>query len=57
MKPTGIIRRVDNLGRIVLPITVRNTLKIEEGEPMELFYDEGEQMVILKKYRPGRKEN
>lgn len=49
MKATGIIRRIDELGRIVLPKELRSTYKIKEGTPLEIFIgDEGE--LILKKY-------
>ena len=51
MKCTGIIRRVDDLGRIVIPKDIRNTLEIKEGEPLEIFVDTKEQMVCFKKYR------
>lgn len=51
MKATGIIRKVDELGRIVIPKEIRTTLEVEEGTPLEI-YVEGEQ-VILKKYEPG----
>lgn len=51
MKATGIVRRIDDLGRIVIPKEIRKTLKIREGDPLEIFTDsEGE--VILKKYSP-----
>ncbi|MBN1043757.1 AbrB/MazE/SpoVT family DNA-binding domain-containing protein [Clostridium botulinum] len=50
MKATGIVRRVDDLGRIVIPKELRRVLNIEEGNPLEI-YTEGEQ-VILKKYEP-----
>ena len=50
MKSTGIIRNVDEVGRIVIPIGLRRTLNIEEGDPLEIFVD-GEQL-ILKKYEP-----
>lgn len=50
MKPTGIIRRVDDLGRIVLPKEIRRNVGISEGTPMEIFITaEG---VLLKKYYP-----
>ena len=49
MKATGIIRRVDDLGRIVIPKEVRRSLRISEGEPMEVFIDEGG--VVFKKYK------
>ena len=51
MKATGVVRRIDDLGRIVIPKEIRKTLRIKEGEPLEIFTDkEGE--VILKKYSP-----
>lgn len=51
MKSTGIVRKVDELGRIVIPKELRRTLNIEEGDPLEIFGD-GEE-VILRKYEPG----
>jgi len=49
MKATGIVRRIDDLGRIVVPKEIRRTLRIREGDPLEIFTDrEGE--IILKKY-------
>lgn len=51
MKCTGITRRVDDLGRIVIPKEIRNTLEIRESEPLEIFVDTEEQMVCFKKYR------
>ncbi|MFW6006954.1 MAG: stage V sporulation protein T [Halanaerobiales bacterium] len=51
MKATGIVRRIDDLGRVVIPKEIRRTMRIREGEPLEIFVDrEGE--VILKKYSP-----
>ncbi len=51
MKATGIVRRIDDLGRVVVPKEIRRTLRIREGEPLEIFTDqEGE--IILKKYSP-----
>jgi AbrB family looped-hinge helix DNA binding protein len=50
MKSTGIIRRIDDLGRIVIPKEVRRTLSIREGDPLEIFLDNGG--VVLKKYVP-----
>lgn len=50
MKSTGLVRRVDNLGRIVLPIELRRTLGIDIKDPLEIYVD-GNQ-VILKKYEP-----
>ena len=48
MKSTGIIRKVDELGRVVIPIELRNTLKIAEKDPIEIFVDGSS--IILKKY-------
>lgn len=51
MKATGIVRRIDDLGRVVVPKDIRRTLRIREGDPLEIFTDrEGE--IILKKYSP-----
>lgn len=51
MKATGIVRRIDDLGRIVIPKEIRRTLHIRESDPLEIFTDrEGE--IILKKYSP-----
>ena len=51
MYTTGIVRRIDDLGRVVIPKEIRRTLRIKEGDPLEIFTDkEGE--VILKKYSP-----
>ncbi len=51
MKSTGIVRRIDDLGRVVIPKEVRRTLRIREGDPLEIFTSkEGE--VILRKYCP-----
>ena len=51
MKATGIVRRIDDLGRVVIPKEIRRTLRLKEGTPLEIFTDrEGE--IILKKYSP-----
>jgi len=51
LKATGIVRRIDDLGRVVIPKEIRRTMRIREGDPLEIFTDrEGE--VILKKYSP-----
>jgi len=51
LKATGVVRRIDDLGRIVIPKEIRRTLHIKEGDPLEIFTDkEGE--IILKKYSP-----
>ena len=51
MRATGIVRRIDELGRVVIPKEIRRTLRIREGDPLEIYTDrDGE--VILKKYSP-----
>ncbi|MBQ2697867.1 MAG: AbrB/MazE/SpoVT family DNA-binding domain-containing protein, partial [Clostridia bacterium] len=51
MKATGIVRRIDDLGRVVIPKEIRRTMRIREGEPLEIYTDrDGE--VIFKKYSP-----
>jgi len=51
LKATGIVRRIDDLGRVVIPKEIRRTLRIREGDPLEIFTDkDGE--IILKKYSP-----
>ena len=51
MKATGVVRRIDDLGRVVIPKEIRKTLRIKEGAPLEIFTDkEGE--IVLKKYSP-----
>lgn len=51
MKATGVVRRIDDLGRIVVPKEIRRVLRIREGDPLEIFTDkDGE--IILKKYSP-----
>ena len=51
MKATGVVRRIDDLGRVVIPKEIRKTLRIKEGDPQEIFTDR-EGQVILKKYSP-----
>ena len=51
MKSTGIVRKVDELGRIVLPIELRRTLDIVVKDALEIYVDEG--TIILKKYEPS----
>ena len=51
MKSTGIVRKVDELGRVVLPIELRRNLGIEEKDPLEIYIN-GEE-IILRKYSPG----
>ena len=51
MKSTGIVRKVDELGRIVLPIEMRRTLGIGEKDPLEMFTEK--ETIILRKHRPA----
>ncbi|MCL2620633.1 MAG: AbrB/MazE/SpoVT family DNA-binding domain-containing protein [Defluviitaleaceae bacterium] len=51
MKSTGIVRKVDELGRVVLPIELRKTLHIDVRDPMEIFVDDDK--IVLKKYEPS----
>ena len=51
MKSTGIVRKVDELGRIVLPIELRRTLDIAERDELEIYLDDDK--VVLKKYEPS----
>ena len=50
MKATGIVRRVDDLGRVVIPKEIRRTMRIREGDPLEIYTDNG--CVVFKKYSP-----
>ena len=50
MKSTGIVRKVDELGRIVLPIEIRRTMGIDKYDAVEIFVDE--EKIVLKKYQP-----
>lgn len=50
MKATGIVRKTDQLGRVVIPMELRKKLSIGENDPLEIFVDE--EMIILKKYQP-----
>lgn len=51
MKATGIVRRIDDLGRVVIPKEIRRTMRIREGDPLEIYTDSAGE-VILKKYSP-----
>ncbi len=51
MKSTGIVRKVDELGRIVLPIELRRTLDVNERDPLEIFVEDN--TIVLKKYEPA----
>jgi stage V sporulation protein T len=50
MKATGIVRRIDDLGRVVIPREIRKNLGIKEGDPLEIFIDPVEKMVCFQKY-------
>lgn len=52
MKATGIVRKTDQLGRVVIPMELRKKLSIGENDPLEIFVDED--MIILKKYQPDQ---
>ena len=56
MKATGIIRRIDDLGRVVIPKEVRRTLRIKEGDPFEIFLTE-DGGVVFQPYIPSIKDN
>jgi len=51
MKSTGIVRKVDELGRVVIPIELRRTMGIEEKDALEIYVDD--EKIILKKYEPA----
>ena len=51
MKSTGVVRKVDELGRIVLPIEIRKTLDIQQKDAVEIFIDEDK--IVLQKYQPA----
>lgn len=55
MKATGIVRRIDDLGRVVIPKEIRKSLRIQEGDPLEIFIDQrsGYSMVCFRKYEAG----
>ena len=55
MKATGIIRRIDDLGRVVIPKEIRRNCNIREGEPLEIFLEDGG--VVFKKYLPKCRDN
>lgn len=55
MKATGIIRRIDDLGRVVIPKEIRHTMNIREGEPLEIFLEDGG--VVFKKYLPNCRDD
>ena len=55
MKATGIVRRVDDLGRVVIPKEIRRTCNIREGDPLEIFLQDG--AVVFEKYNPGYRDD
>ena len=55
MKATGIVRRIDDLGRVVIPKEIRRACNIREGEPLEIFLEDGG--VVFKKYLPNCRDN
>ena len=56
MKATGIVRRIDDLGRVVIPKEIRRTMKIRDGEPLEIFTEAGGS-VIFRKYSPAGEQS
>lgn len=56
MKATGVVRRIDDLGRIVIPKELRRTMRIKEGDSLEIFID-GSDRIVLKKYSPVQNVN
>ena len=55
MKATGIVRRVDDLGRVVIPKEARRACNIREGDPLEIFLQDG--AVVFEKYNPGYRDD
>jgi transcriptional pleiotropic regulator of transition state genes len=53
LKNTGIVRKIDELGRVVLPKEMREVFRIKVGNPLEFYYDEVAATIILIPYRPG----
>ena len=56
MKATGIVRRIDDLGRVVIPKEIRRTMRLREGEPLEIFTDSAGG-VVFKKYSPAGEQS
>ena len=57
MKATGMVRRIDDLGRIIIPKELRRTMNIREGDPFEYYVDKSTGSIIIKKYMPlGEKD-
>lgn len=57
MRATGIVRRVDDLGRIVIPREIRRSCHIKEGDPLEISIDPVESCICLKLYQPYSEQN
>lgn len=55
MKSTGIVRKIDELGRVVIPKELRKVLSIQEKDPVEIFVDDNQ--IILQKYKPYNSKN
>ena len=53
MKATGVVRRIDDLGRVVIPKEIRRTMRIREGDSLEIFVNQSGE-VVLKKYSTNR---
>lgn len=53
IKATGIVRRIDDLGRVVLPVELRKSFGIHEADPIEILVDNENSTILLKKYQPG----
>lgn len=49
MKATGIVRRIDDLGRVIIPKEIRRTLGIRVGDPLEIFLDKEEEVILIRK--------
>lgn len=56
MRATGIVRRLDDLGRLVIPKEIRRVLGWKEGDPLELYFDKENKAIVLKKYETEEEE-
>lgn len=56
MRATGIVRRLDDLGRLVIPKEIRRVLGWKEGDPLELYFDRENKTIVLKKYEVEEEE-
>ena len=56
MKATGIVRRIDDLGRVVIPKEIRRTMRVREGDPLEIFLNEDGE-VVFRKYNPTYRDD